>query len=164
MILFRVASLVVLSIWVGGLAVLAFVAAPMIFSALEAHDPATGRALAGLVFGAVFERFQYWAWLLGGLSMLLLLARALLGPRPRRLARRMWLVAGMVSLSVITAQYISPKIDQIRQDTAGNVSSLPDTDPRRVEFGRLHGLSTILMLATLIGGVGLIWMEADEKH
>jgi hypothetical protein len=57
---------------VGGLAVLGFVAAPMIFSALEAHDPATGRALAGLVFGAVFERFQYWAWLLGGLSMLLL--------------------------------------------------------------------------------------------
>jgi hypothetical protein len=65
---------------------------------------------------------------------------------------------------VITAQYITPKIDQIRQDAAGNVSSLPDTDPRRVEFGRLHGLSTIFMIATLIGGVGLIWMEADEKH
>jgi len=164
MLLLRVASFVVLSIWVGGLAVLGFVAAPMIFSALEAHDPATGRALAGLVFGVVFERFQYWAWLLGGLSMALLLARALLGPRPRRLAWRLWLVAGMLALSVVTSRYISPKIDRIRQDTAGNVSSLPDTDPRRVEFGRLHGLSNIFMLVTLIGGVGLIWMEADEKH
>jgi hypothetical protein len=164
MVLLRVASLVVVSIWVGGLAVLGFVAAPMIFSTLEAHDPATGRALAGLVFGVVFERFQYWAWLLGGLSMALLLARALLGPRPNRLARRLWLVAGMLALSVVTSRYIAPEIDRIRQDTAGNVSSLPETDPRRAEFGRLHGLSNIFMLATLIGGVGLIWMEADEKH
>ena len=37
---------------------LGFVAAPAIFATLEASDPAGGRALAGLVFGAVFTRFQ----------------------------------------------------------------------------------------------------------
>ena len=66
MFVLRLASLVVLAIWVGGLAALGFVAAPVIFSTLEAQDPAGGRALAGLVFGAVFRRFQHVAWVLGG--------------------------------------------------------------------------------------------------
>ena len=82
----RVASLAVLAIWVGGLAALGLVAAPTIFATLEAQDPAGGRALAGVVFGAIFERFQHWAWGLGLLLMGILAVRALLGPRPRRLA------------------------------------------------------------------------------
>ena len=59
MIGLRVASLVVLAIWVGGLAALGFVAAPAIFKSLEAADPSGGRVLAGLVFGSVFRNFQY---------------------------------------------------------------------------------------------------------
>ena len=55
----RLVSLVLLALWVGGLAVLGFVAAPAIFAALEAHDPTAGRALAGAVFGAVLWRFHY---------------------------------------------------------------------------------------------------------
>jgi len=164
MALLRVASLVIVAIWVGGLAVLGFVAAPEIFTTLEAADPATGRVLAGQVFGAVFGRFQHWAWVLGGLLVALLLTRALLGPRPRRLALRVWAVTGMVGLSLTTAFFISPRIDQIRRDTNGSVAALPDTDTRKAEFGRLHGLSNIFMLFTLIGGVGLLWAETKDQH
>ena len=53
------ASLVVVSMWTGGLAALGFVAAPEIFATLEAAEPANGRVLAGQVFGAVFARFQH---------------------------------------------------------------------------------------------------------
>ena len=162
MILLRVASLVILAIWVGGLAVLGFVAAPTIFSTLEAQDPATGRAVAGLVFGAVFERFQYAALVLGALFMTGLGLRALLGPRPVRLAWRLWTVAGMLALGGASAFLIAPRIDHIRRDTQGSVAALPDTDPRKPEFGRLHGLSNVFMLATLVGGVGLIWMETQD--
>ena len=56
MALLRVASLVVVSMWTGGLAVLGFVAAPEIFATLEAAEPVNGRVLAGQVFGAVFAR------------------------------------------------------------------------------------------------------------
>src|SRR4249920_1756843 len=94
----RVASLVVLALWVGGLAVLGFVAAPVIFSTLEAHDPSAGRALAGAVFGAVLWRFHYWMWALGGGLLVLFLVRSLLGPRPRRLAARMGVVVVMLLL------------------------------------------------------------------
>jgi uncharacterized membrane protein len=164
MVVLRVASLLVLSVWVGGLAVLGFVAAPVIFATLDAHDPAGGRALAGLVFGAVFARFQDWAWIQGALLILLLGARAMLGPRPRRLAWRLWTVAGMVVLSLVTAFVLAPRIDRIRRDTSGSVASLPDSDPRKQEFGRLHGLSNVIMLLTLAGGVGLMWIETTDTH
>ena len=136
----RVASLVVLALWVGGLAVLGFVAAPAIFGTLEAHDPAAGRALAGAVFGAVLWRFHYWIWGLGVGLLALFLIRSLLGPRPRHLAVRMGVVALMLSLGAVSAYYISPRIDQIRNDTNGAIASLADGDSRKAEFGRLHGL------------------------
>ena len=164
MVVLRVASLVVLSIWVGGLAALGFVAAPSIFATLQAHDPAGGRALAGLVFGAVFARFQFWGWILGGVLILLLGARALLGPRPRRLGWRLWTVMAMIALGLVTSLVIAPRIDRIRESVSGAVADLPDSDPRKSEFGRLHGLSNVLMLVTLVGGVGLMWIETTDTH
>ncbi|HXT69734.1 MAG TPA: DUF4149 domain-containing protein [Vicinamibacterales bacterium] len=164
MALLRVASLVVVAIWTGGLAVLGFVAAPEIFSTLEAGDAARGRVLAGQVFGAVFERFQHWAWALGGLLIALFIARALLGPRPRRLGLRLLGVSSMLALSLVTTFAITPRINAIRTETAGSVAALPDTDARKGEFGRLHGLSNVFMLITLLGGVGLIWAETNDTH
>jgi hypothetical protein len=164
MVVLRVASLLVLSIWVGGLAVLGFVAAPVIFATLQAHDPSGGRAIAGMVFGAVFARFQFWAWILGGLLILLLGARALLGPRPRRLGWRLWTVAAMIGLGLFTGMVLAPRIDQIRQSTSGSVTDLPESDPRRSQFRLLHGVSNIIMVVTLIGGVGLMWIETTDTH
>ena len=158
----RVASLVILALWVGGLAVLGFVAAPAIFATLEVHDPAAGRALAGAVFGAVLWRFHYWTWALGVGLLVLFLIRSLLGPRPRRLAVRMAVVGLMLFLGAVTSYYISPRIDQIRNDTRGAIASLPDEDPRKAEFGRLHGLSNILMLCTLGAGISLLWAELHD--
>jgi len=164
MALLRVASLVVVAMWTGGLAVLGFVAAPEIFSTLEAAEPANGRVLAGQVFGAVFARFQHWAWILGTILIGLFIARALLGPRPRKLGLRVLAVAIMISLGAATAFAITPRIDTIRTETKGSISSLPDSDSRKAEFGRLHALSSIFMLITLAGGVGLLWAESHDSH
>jgi hypothetical protein len=158
----RVASLVTLAIWVGGLAALGFVAAPVIFSTLQASDPAGGRALAGLVFGAVFNRFQYASLAMAAILIGLLVLRALLGPRPLRLAWRVWTVAFMVGISAVSLFLISPRIDRLRQAVPGTIAALPDTDARKAEFGRLHGMANMLMLVSLVGGIGLIWMEARD--
>lgn len=163
MSLLRLASVLTLAAWIGGLAVLGGVAAPTIFSVLEAHDPAGGRTLAGLVFGAVFERFQHLSWGLGVLLLLLLGARAALGPRPRRLAVRLWTVTAMLAMSLGTGLVLAPRIDAIRERTPGTVAALPDTDPAKIEFGRLHGLSNALMLLTLTAGVGLFWVEMKDQ-
>jgi hypothetical protein len=163
MAVLRVASLAILAIWVGGLAALGLVAAPTIFATLEAQDPAAGRALAGLVFGAVFQRFQYLALAMGALLLALFLLRALLGPRPIRMAWRLLILIGMLAAGAATTFLIAPRIDRIRSETAGSVAALSDSDPRKPEFGRLHALSNALMLATLVGGLGLIWMETKDS-
>ena len=164
MTLLRVASLVVVSMWTGGLAALGFVAAPEIFATLEAAEPATGRVLAGQVFGAVFARFQHYVWILGAVLIGLLIARALLGPRPRKLGLRILVVAVMISLGAATAFAITPRIDAIRTETNGSIAGLPDSDSRKAEFGRLHALSSIFLLITLAGGVGLLWAESHDTH
>jgi uncharacterized protein DUF4149 len=160
----RFLSLLVLAVWVGGLAVIGGLAAPEIFAALESQDPETGRALAGIVFGAVFTRFQHLAWILGGVLMALLGLRAVLGPRPLRLGIRMWTIALMLAMSLGTQLVISPRIDAIRTSVSGAVAALPDTDARKQTFGRLHAVSSALMLATLALGAGLIWVELRDSH
>ena len=164
MALLRFASVLVLAIWVGGLATLGSLAAPEIFTVLERHDPARGRVLAGEVFGAVFQRFQRATWLLGALLIALSGLRALLGPRPRQLGLRVWAAIGLLAMSLAGGLFIAPRIDAIRRATSGPVASLPDGDATRSEFGRLHGLSTGLMLLTLLAGAGLMWTEMRDPQ
>ena len=160
----RFASVLVLALWIGGLVALGALAAPEIFRALEGHDPVNGRILAGELFGAIFLRFQHAVWILGGVLAALLLTRAALGPRPRRLGIRMWTLAAMLGLSVVSVVVIAPRIDAIRRGIDGPIANLPDTDPRRVEFGRLHAASNGLMIVTLIAGLGLLAVEMRDAH
>lgn len=159
----RFATLLVLAVWIGGLVVLGAIAAPAIFAILEAQDPGAGRMTAGLVFGGIFQHFQYLAWGLGGTLLLLFGARAALGPRPRRMALRVWTVVAMLGLSVVTAEIIAPRINRVRDSVVGPIAALDDADPRKVEFGRLHGASNGLMLVTVIAGLGLLWAETRDR-
>jgi hypothetical protein len=149
MTLLRLASLIVLALWVGGLATLGFLAAPTIFDVLELHELSglngaeAGRAMAGEVFGAVFQRFQHAAWAMGGLLLALYGLRAALGPRPRRLALRMWTTIAMLAMSLVTALVIAPRIDAIRQSTKGAVAALPDGDPARASSGASTASRTV---------------------
>ena len=77
----RVASLAIVGLWIGGLTALSFVAAPPIF----------------------FERFRHIAWWYGGGLIVLLVLRALLGPRPRRTAIQMGLVAAMLAANLFVS-------------------------------------------------------------
>jgi hypothetical protein len=164
MIVLRFASLVVLALWLGGLATLGALAAPAIFDDIQAQQGGEGQALAGRVFGAVLGRFQLVALVLGGLLMGLLGIRAALGPRPRRLAIRLWTIALMLALHLTSMLWVSPRIDEIREDVGGPIATLPDDDPRRADFGLLHGASTGLMLMTLAAGLGLLWAETRDVH
>ena len=45
---------------------------------------------------------------------------------------------------------------------AGGRSRICRKATRRIEFGRLHGASTALMVITLVAGAGLIWVEMRD--
>jgi hypothetical protein len=162
MSLVRFASLLILVVWIGGLATLGFVGAPAIFDLLEARDPAAGRTLAAAVFGAILARFHRLSWILGGLLLGVLGLRAVLGPRPRRFGLRMWTTGAMLAMSLGAGLWIAPRIEALRASTTGPIANLPDGDAAKIEFGRLHGASTVLMIATLLAGAGLIWIEMED--
>jgi nitric oxide reductase large subunit len=163
MSLLRLACVLTLAIWIGGLAVLGFVVAPTMFSAIEAHDPVGGRTVAAFAFGAVFERFLGLSWGFATLLLARLGARAALGPRPRRFGIRMWTVTAMLAMALGTSLFLVPRINHIRDTTPGTVASLPAGDPVKAAFGRLHAISNGIMLLTLVCGVGLLWVEMKDQ-
>lgn len=163
MTLLRYVAFLGLAVWIGGLTVLAGLSAPALFDVLAARDPAGGRELAGVLFGTMLARFQYVAWASAALLLLSLALRAALGPRPRHTAVRIWTVVAMAAISLVTMFVIIPEIDAIRSTVQGAVAALPDADPRRVEFGRWHGLSSGLMLLTIMCGLGLAWAEVRDQ-
>jgi hypothetical protein len=162
MTVLRFLSLTTLSLWIGGLGILGGIAAPVMFATLQQQDPVGGREIAGVVFGVIFQHFQSVSWICGGVLLALFGARAALGPRPRRLSIRIWILVVMLAISIGTSLWVVPRIDRIRSAAAGTIASLPADDARRVEFGRLHGLANGLMLVTLAGGLLLLWLEARD--
>ena len=151
-----------LVLWLGGMATAGAIVAPATFSVLEAWNPQTGRVLAGDVFGAVLSRMNLIAYLAGAVMVIVLTVQRLLGPRPNSYGIRVGLIALMLALTMYSSRVATPRIDQLQSEVAGPMNQLPADDPRRVEFDRLHGLSTQLAFAVIIGGLVLLAWETRE--
>jgi hypothetical protein len=158
----RYLYVIALVLWLGGMAIAGLVVAPTTFGVLEAWNPSTGRVLAGQVFGAVLARMHLIAYGAGAAMVIVLTVQRLLGPRPRSYGIRIGLLAVVLALTIYSGVRISPRIDQLQAEVTGPMSTLPADDPRRVEFDRLHSLSTTLVMATLVGGLMLVGWETRE--
>jgi len=161
MLALRFAAVLGLVFWTGGLVALGAVAAPAIFDVLGATGPG-GRALAGTVFGEAFARFQFVSYVCSALIVGSLVVRAVLGPRPRHFALRMIVSALMLAAAAWTDVVLIPRIQDAQRTLGASPSPIPDTDARRIQFGRLHGLSTSLQLVPLFGGLALLFFELKD--
>jgi len=158
----RLVYVLALAVWLGGMTMLGAVVAPTIFQTLQAADPGSGRALAGLAFAAILTRFHLVAYGCGILLLVTLIAMALLGPRPKHFAIRCGIVAGMLLVSAYSGVVVLGEIDAIQREVGTLPSRLPEGDPRRVRFDALHQLSTRLMMVDLMGALVLLYWEARE--
>ena len=68
----------------------------------------------------------------------------------------------MLLLTFYSGMLVTPRIDQLQAEVSGPMSALGADDPRKVEFDRLHDLSTTLVMVTLVGGLLLIGWETRE--
>lgn len=122
-----------LGIWFGG-------GLAMLLATRAIFARAGSRALAGSISGEALLRFQ----LLRGLAAVLLGAAALLGARS---------LATVLGLGCILLQLASSPVDsrlrKLRTDLGGSTEGLADDDPRRKQFGVLHGVSVLLLLAQI---------------
>jgi hypothetical protein len=161
MLALRYVAVLMLVIWVGGILALGTVAAPSIFDVL-ASQPDRGRLLAGALFGEILRRFHLVGYAAGGLLLGTLLLRRVLGPAPRRFAWRAGIATVMLSASAYSGIAVAARIAKLQAEIGVAPSTLPIGDARRVEFGRLHGLSTALGLIPVLGGLMLMYWEIKE--
>ncbi len=158
----RYAGLLALTLWVGGLVVLAGIAAPSIFDVVEGQAAGSGRLLAGAIFGEVLRRFHLLSYVCGVVLVSTLLARRVLGPRPVRFAVRLGIACLMCAAMLSSGMIVSVRIAQAQSSIGAAPSSLPPNDPRRVAFGRLHALSTGLLAVPVFGGLVLLFRELKD--
>ena len=151
-----------LALWLGGMALAGLVVAPTIFSVLGDWNQSTGRVLAGDVFGEILRRLYVGGGAAGVLMLLALTLQRVVGPRPKAYGVRAALIVVMVLLTAYAAASIQPRIEVLQAEAAGPMTQLSSEDPRRVEFDRLHSLSTSLMGLTMLGGLALLVWESRE--
>ena len=162
MVLLRYLYVVALVLWVGGLIVAGAIVAPSVFGVLQAWNASEGRVLAGQVFGEVLLRLTWLSYAMGVIMFVTLTLHRLLGARPLRYGVRVGIMAVMLVMMLAMGFYIIPQVNAIQAQVAGPVSALPESDARRVEFDKLHGLSNILFSITAIGGLALCFWESRE--
>ena len=158
----RYLYVVALVLWVGGLVMAGALVAPTVFGVLQAWNAIEGRVLAGQVFGEVLLRLTWLSYAMAAVMFVTLTLHRLLGARPLRYGVRVGIMGVMLAMMMATGLYVIPQVNTIQAEVKGPVADLPASDPRRVEFNRLHGFSNILFSITAIGGLALCWWEARE--
>ena len=129
-----------LCVWIGAALLVATVVAPAAFAVLPT------RALAGALVGRVLP-VLFWSGMLVGL-----IAAALTWSLPGRGARTAGAIATFLACG-IAQLVVSPRIARIRAAIGGPIDALAVGDERRLEFGRLHGVSVGLLGIAAIGAL-----------
>ena len=159
----RYVAVVAATIWAGGLLTLGVVAAPAIFDVIAARGITDGRVLAGAIFGDILRRFHLVSYVCGALIIGTLVTRALLGPRPVQFAPRVTVAAIMLATALYSGVVLSRQIEHARAAAGGAPSALAPDDPRRLAFGRLHGISTMLQIVPVLGGLAILFWELKDR-
>ena len=163
MLLLRYAGLLALTVWVGGLVVLGGVTAPSLFNVLAERHVSNDRVLAGAVFGETLRRFHLLSYGCGAVLLGTLAARGVLGPRPVRFALRLAVATVMLAATLYSGLIVSTQIAAAQAAIGAAPSSLPEGDPRRTAFGRLHATSTGLLMIPVLGGLFLLFRELKDS-
>jgi uncharacterized membrane protein len=162
MIALRYVYVVALVLWVGGLITIGGVVAPSAFAVLEPASVASTESPAATMVGEVLRRFQVVSYAAAATLVSTLILMKLVGPRPQGFAARLAIVGLMLAATLTAGFWVDPQIASMRSALGVPVRSLPADDARRLQFGRLHGISTSLMAVTMLAGLVLCYWETRE--
>jgi uncharacterized membrane protein len=151
----RAIEFLCIGLWLGADCFLSFVVAPGAFMLLGNRDA------AGLLVGYCLARLHFAGILLG---VLFLLARLL---RTRDFASfttaAALCVVLMVLLTAVSQFTVSTRMENLKGHMV-SVQNTPETDPRRVEFNRLHRLSVAYEGAVLLLSFAAMFLLVRETH
>ena len=143
----HVGERIILTLWVGGLWAIGFLAVPVLFHTLD------DRTLAGELAAPMFTIINGIGLACGGL---LLLGAALDRGRDWYRSWRVAVIATMVAGSAVILFIIQPQMASIKAQVAGTGGTLG------AQFGRLHGISSAIYL--LVSVLGLLLVAASGRQ
>jgi uncharacterized membrane protein len=149
--------LLALIVWIGGIIFFSFVEAPTLFMVL----PTT--RMAGDVVNASLGKL-HWIGLISGIVFLVcsLLYDQLKHGKLRPFAAGHVFVFLMLLLTAYSQFSITPRMTYLRFVMQLN-SPVPASDPRRLEFDRLHAWSTRVEGTVLFLGLGVVALTARKE-
>jgi hypothetical protein len=145
-IFFRITDRFLLTLWVGGMWALGYIAAPVLFNTIP------DRALAGLLAGKMFHVMSMIGMLCGGLLLVSLFWR-----RRSWVLRhwQFWVILVMLGLVALGFFYVQPLIAHLRE--------LSPALREAEHFKQWHGLAQLLYLVTSIGGLLLVLLGVERE-
>ncbi len=150
----RFLMLLALVCWIGGIVFFAFVMAPAAFAVLPT------RQLAGAIVNCTLPVLHWIGLVCGVVFLLTSMSYALsVTGSAQVFAARHVLVYAMIALVLVSQFAIGGKMAVLRRDM-GEIDRVPQDDPRRVEFNRLHHWSTRTEGTILILGLAVLFLTA----
>ncbi|OGT18711.1 MAG: hypothetical protein A2V90_06190 [Gammaproteobacteria bacterium RBG_16_57_12] len=132
---------VLLTLWVGGMWTVGYIAAPMLFKVLD------DRQLAGMLAGHLFQGISVIGLLAG--TLLLLLGMMAKAQRPWQRRWQTWVLLSMVLITALFQFGLQPMLEDLKQRGLNDPSVA-------AQFGRLHGASAVLYLINSLSGLALV--------
>jgi hypothetical protein len=163
--LVRSLILLCLVVWVGGLLFFGAVVAPVAFGSIMPMfpDAATGLHIAGTMVRESLLRLHDIGLICGVILLLLAIIERTSRMTLRSIAPQLVLLAAMMGLTAYSQFSVIPRMDSLRIQAGAALDNPAASDPAKVDFNRLHGLSTRLEGIVLLCGLGLIVLYARPE-
>ena len=157
--------LLVLVVWVGGLLFFGAVVAPVAFESLLPMfpDPAMGLQVAGTMVRDSLTHLHDIGLFCGAILLLLYIVERITRATLRSIGPPILLTAVMMSLTAYSQFSVIPRMETLRLKAGAAMADPASTDPARLDFNRLHHLSTSLEGIVLLCGIGLIVLFARPE-
>ncbi len=137
----------ILSLWVGGIAIFTFIVTPAIFRSFD-------RDLAGSIVGKLFPGYFFYLLVLSALAFIVFFAVA--GDQSKPVARlSFFLLVIALIINAYVAFKLHPDTVRVKQQIASFERESADSPARR-QFARLHAVSASLNMLLFVDGIALL--------
>ena len=137
----NIAERIALTLWVGAMWSIGYIAAPVLFKSSPTRE------LAGNLAGEMFTAVSF----IGIACAFIIITSMLIGISEKRFTNwRLWIVVLMLAIT-LTGQFgLTPMMQELKQTgiTAGSEAAK--------QFGKLHGIASILFLINSLSGLVLV--------
>lgn len=137
--------LLIATLWVGSLWTIGYLAAPTLFATLS------DRALAGMIAGSLF-RSGSWLSIFCGVTLFVLVSLKTGGNNQKQRKTCHVLIIGMLACTLVGYFGLQPFMAALREAAGPNGM----TSDVKMQFGILHGISSVIYLIQSLLGIALI--------